>query len=681
MRLFLYYSLRSTWNQLRRVFKTWVFLVAIAAIFGGGLIGLSLSKSGSTIQATAEITSATAGLTDYFHLATISKPHIFELAFTVILFSQITIQILASEKSSSRLFLPADINFLFTSDRKPQEILSFRIMSTVGTMLVATIYLLIQAHSLIERFDISGFTAVMLFLAWIYTIVFGVLLKILIYETTCKRQNLRGYLRYILFGVYGIVAFAFYISYKNSEFQVLATSLVEFLNQSWTHAIPIYGWIKGLVFSSVSGDVFMSVLYAFLTALALIAMQIAIHLLPADFYEEATIRSEELALYYEAANQSDAGLLVMKPSLKNKQINRDGFHFGYGASVYFFKPLYNRFRFAKLHIFSKSSITYFIFSVLIGLFSRKFMDNPSVIGSVVLISGLVLFHSILNPAGEDVRKVSFIMNPENTWKKLFYSLAGGTVNCFLDVFIPLLAGSVISTGNLFDGLRFLPFILSVDFFASAANTFLYTGIPTSFDKTFKQVLQILIMYFAFIPDALFIATSLVRGTVMRGFIYGSITNLVVGLVLFGITGVFLDPAPGNPVQKHITKEEKQTLNTTVSIICLALGLMYCLIVFLQLALPPFFKEKFPDSNVIYTMSYFVPTYAICFPLTVWIIKKSTQRYNNPVSKAEAGNKVRINIRTWLSFIPVCFFLMYSGSAVGLILTNLIKQIVHVSSIS
>ena len=680
MSLFLYYSFHSTWNQLRRVFKTWIFLVALAAVFGGGLIGLSLARSGAALPATSQdIATATSGLSGYFQLATISKADLFEFAFTLILFSQLTIQILASEISASRLFLPADINFLFTSDRKPQEILSFRIMSTVGTMFVATIYILFQARTLIERFEITYFTGEMLLLAWIMTIMFGVLFKILLYELTCKRQIIRSYLRYVLFAVFGIIAAAFYIFYvsKSDYDQVLAMTLIEFFNKPWTHLIPIYGWIKGFVSSAVNGDTFIAILYAVLNILTLIGMRIAIRMIPADFYEEATIRSEELALYYESANQSDSGLLVLKPSSRKKGLQREGFHFGNGASVYFFKPLYNRFRFSMLHVISKSTITYFIFAILVGLFSRKFMETPGAMGSAVLISGLVLFHSILDPVGEDVRKVSFIMNPENTWTKLFYSLCGGTVNCLLDIVVPLIAGSVAATGSFTAGFKFIPFILSVDFFASAANTFLYLAIPTSFDKTFKQVLQILIMYFAFIPDALFIISGIVRGQSFRGFIYGTLVNLFIGLVLFGLTGVLLDPTPGALPKKFLTNEEKKSARTATSVIGLALCMMYCLVVLAQLTLPPIVKEHFPDSSLLYTISYFVPTYCVAFPLTIWTIRRSLAS----IHSSDSNKKRTISFTKWLSFVPVCFFLMYSGSFIGLILTNLFAPLIHVPATS
>ena len=259
--------------------------------------------------------------------------------------SILALHIITAETSASRLFLPADVNFLFASDRTPQEVLTFRILSTIGTAVVAIIYLTFQAPSLSARYNFSNFTVFMLVSTFCISIIFSILFKVIIYEVTCKHPILRNNLRYILFTVFGIIAIAFYFYYKSIDVkeQVFLFALNNFFNAPWTRFIPVYGWVKGMAAYAVEGDNIKAIILFILCIISIIAMWITIRLLPADYYEDATIRSEEVALYMSSVNSNHANLLVLKPHAHNNTSNRDGFHYGSGPTIYFFKPLFNRF--------------------------------------------------------------------------------------------------------------------------------------------------------------------------------------------------------------------------------------------------------------------------------------------------------------------------------------------------
>ena len=85
--LYLYYSIHSTWNQLRKVFKTWLFLIALAAMLGGGLIGLSLTKTTGYLLQAPEMAEISQQIADYFRLEVISRANIIELVVGFLMLS------------------------------------------------------------------------------------------------------------------------------------------------------------------------------------------------------------------------------------------------------------------------------------------------------------------------------------------------------------------------------------------------------------------------------------------------------------------------------------------------------------------------------------------------------------------------------------------------------------------
>lgn len=657
MRLFLYYSFHSTWNQLRKLFKTWLFLVMLASVFGGGLIGLSLSHSGYMAPVSSQAGSIMNDLAEYLNVDIISKAALFELIGGLIVISLFSMQIITAEISASRLFLPADINFLFTSDRTPQQNLTFRILSTVGTMVVATAYMLTQLPSMTTSLGITQYASFVAVIFWILTVIFGILMKVLVYEFTCRHQTLRNNLRYILFAIYIAIAVSFYIVYKNSENQVFLITLNSYFNDPITRFIPVYGWLKGMLAFAVDGDILRSQICIWLCVAVAIALYYAIKVIPADFYEDATIRSEELSLYMAAVNESGANLLVMRPKNRSEKIERDGFHYGGGPSVYFFKPVYNRIRFSKFGIFSKVIVTYLIAGSIASVFAREFMDKSTIYPAVAIIAGLVFFHTVISPAGEDIRKDSFTLVPESTFAKLAWSVLASTAICMMDTAIPLMVASYIAVGNITEGIQFIPLIVSVDFFASMVGIFTYLAIPASIDKTFKQVLQILLLYFALIPDVLFVADGLIRGRSASGFITAGVVDVIFGLLFFGLSGVWLESVSGYTVPEKLNMEETKKGISAFSLIGGALAISYLIVFLLQLLVPPLIIRIFPNAHILYTLSYYIPLYVIAIPACYLIISKSV--------KATPVEKHSLSFSQILSILPVCFFVMYLGSILGL----------------
>ena len=94
----------------------------------------------------------------------------------------------------------------------------------------------------------------------------------LIYETTTTRQHLRRNFRYIILAVLSLVFVGFYIYYKRNENIGMLVCMDNYFNASWTHYIPVYGWLKGMLASSLKGEVGKTLIYMLASLLIAVLM-------------------------------------------------------------------------------------------------------------------------------------------------------------------------------------------------------------------------------------------------------------------------------------------------------------------------------------------------------------------------------------------------------------------------
>ena len=667
MRLALYYSIHTTWNQLRKLFRTWLFLIVLSLLLGGGLIGLGAARFSSEAQSAQNPESSVlpADFMEFFDASGLTAADAAELGAGLVILSVLTMQIIGAEKSVSRLFLPADVNILFASDRSPQEVLSFRLFTTLGTAAVASLYLFFQMPSLVTKFGLTPLAAASFILSWIMTLAFSIQLKILTFEIASRHPFLKKNLRILVMSFLALLFFSFYYSYHVSEERVLLLSAHRFFNAPWTRWIPIWGWLKGIIAFSLHQETGKAVLLAGLSIALLALFTVLIQIMPVDYYEEAVIRCEELALFLENVNSETAGLLVMRGRRKEEGLERDGFRYGKGASVFFHKTMYNRLRFARFGIFTKTMITYLFTGIAGGLFVRMFMDRPSVYPPVFLIAVMAFFRTITSPLSEDVRRDSFVMIPENTWAKLFFSLLGGTLNSALDAAIPLMAGAAAAGVFFPRGLLFLPLVVSVDFFATAVGTFVETVIPTSIDRTFRQVIQILFLYFGMIPDEMIIAFGFISNHPAAGILLAVLVNLLAGTLFSALAGVWLDPCPGKAVKDPGWKVSLSEALSCYSQIGAALCAMYLSVTALQYLMTAVLEILQSKHEVINSLSVTLPVYAAGIPVFLFCTRHM---------RTERKEESSLSAFSLVCAFSCCLFLMYAGNAVGLFLNGFFRSV-------
>ena len=551
MKLFAYYALHTFKNQIKKLFKTWVLIFIVVCIVLGGLIGGVLGlvlgddeplPDGDISQ--TEVVEAPEDWDDFeITLDDAMISNIIELVAGGIVLALIVFTALGADKNGSGIFLPADVSLLFASPMKPQSVLMFRLTTRLGMAVLGSVYLLFQIPNLVMNFGLNIWAALALLPAWCLTIVLATLIQMLLYTLSATYPKVRHFLRPGIYALLVLVTAGYLLTAGQSGGYL--ESAFAFFNGKYSRFIPIWGWLKGFYMYAVEGNLAGALLSLGATLLGGGLLVYLIWHIPADFYEDAMAKSEETAELLEAAqSESSGGVMLKRKKDRSEKLRRDGLRRGSGANVFFFKTLYNRFRFAHMGFFTKTMEFYLVAALGVGAICRFSVGTTSVIPLVLTLGGLSFFRSLGNPLGQDTGMDYFVMIPESAWAKLFWSLMGGTADCFLDVLLPLLAGALLVGANPFLALLWVPLILSVDFYATNVGTFIHLSVPVSAGKTLKQIVQVLFVYFGLVPDivimAVILSLELSPGWLAAAVGFASVFNFGLGFLFFGLSPLFLD---------------------------------------------------------------------------------------------------------------------------------------------
>ncbi|MBO7355486.1 MAG: hypothetical protein J6U50_02535 [Lachnospiraceae bacterium] len=551
MRLFLYYFVHTAINTIKKLLKTWVAFFLIIMVMGGVVgfvVGTIVPKIAGTIseenvteeedeqEDTADEPGAFSTFMDTYGL---DKAGVTDLIVTAAFFFVITLSITSSGKSG-QLFKPADVPMLFSSPLKPQSVLMFRLIMNLGFSLFMTIYMMFQLPNLIFNAGFSTWAAFSIIIAYGFVMVFSTLVQVSFYTIVCRGESGKsksaGKAVYIF---YGVLALALII-YKTVTGKDSISAAISFFGSRKTFWIPFYGWIRGMIYHAICGDTVKSVIYTVLFVIACIGIVILIWNIKADFYEDAMFAAERMAARLEDAKNADKGAVATREKSRSDKLVRDGFHYGFGASVFFYKSIINRFRFGIFRIFSKTmliGVACVLFSVYMLKDTSLKIDPFIVPGALLLV--ITFYRTLGNPLSEDTSREFFVLVPESPFKKIMASLLGSIAVTAIDLALPIiLAGVLLGTSPLNVILWFV-FLLSVSVFGTTVGTFINLSVPGEHAQTVKTMLQVLFIYFGMIPAAAFVVAGVLLGKVAICMIIGAFCNVLLGMLFASLSPHFL----------------------------------------------------------------------------------------------------------------------------------------------
>lgn len=558
MRMFLYYAFHSVKNQLKKLFKTWVLIFILACFLFGGIIGLGAGLIFDETETEDDSSYSAETEEEITEEAFVLPPDIEnpETEFVELIVGGLGLIIVlcfcfSADKSGNAIFLPADVNLLFSAPLRPQTVLMFRLTTQIAAILLSSIYISFNIPNLVLNLGLSVWTAVGFIIALISIMALGKLLQILLYLIASTKPFIKKNLRVVLFGVILLIAALFY-GYTKALGNVTAdeyfVSAFRFFNHPATRFVPIIGCLKMFCVHIVEGNIlgiFINLIGIILTGVLLC---VAIYKVKVDFYEEAMAKSEETAQLQQIA-QEQQGFAKRKKD-RSERIKRSGLERGNGADIFFWKSMYNRFRFAHFKVFTKTSETYLLTTITVILVCKLLLDVNGFIVNMLIIGGFAFFRTLGNPLEEDTSKDFFRLVPEKTVSKLFWSVTAGTVNCLLDIFPAVLLSAIAFGANPLTIIPWMLFIISIDFYGTTTGAFINISVPVNAGKLIKQLIQIMFIYFGLLPDF----GILIAGYLMKGFpislVISAIVNLLIGALFLVLTPAFMDFKEKAPVIKQ-----------------------------------------------------------------------------------------------------------------------------------
>ena len=678
MKLFFYYAFHTTVNQIRKLMKTWVLIFFLCCGLLGGIIGYGAASIENMAEENTGEEEILPEAAEEEHDSVLRKIDLgseerFELIFSVGMLILFAYDALSADRNGGKIFQSSDVNLLFASPLQPQSVLLFRLLTQMGTAVFMVFYLLLQLPNLTLNMGMSLPAALGLIVAFCAAALTGKLLQVLLYTLSSTRPRLRRQLRFWVYAAIAAVAGG-YILFHLSSGLTPWQSAAKFFNAPLTRFIPLWGFLRGFLRAMVEGRWLPALLFL----LALFAAQgILVYIIwhiPADFYEDAMAKSEETAEARRRA-QSEQTSVAMGKRRKDRSdsLLRDGLRHGWGSSVFFYKNMYNRRRFAHFGFLTKTIETYLVTVLAVFLLCNTVFKTDPFLPMVLTLAGFAYFRAMGNPLETDTQMDFFLLIPESLWKKLFFSLLSAAADCLLDVALPLLLAAALGGGHFAEALGWLPFIVSINFYATTVGAFINLSVPVSAGKTVKSIVQVMFVYFGLLPDMGIMAVGLVTGHTALAAILSAAVNILLGLVFFALTPLFLDP-PCRPAPMAYDyagdlREARREFSRAGWALAVILGGGSALQLGLISLLDRFVSGWTEAPYALWAVT-FAPLYLIAFPAGILLLRSVPAR---------AGKRGPVSVRDGAAAVLVSVFFMYAGNILGSLATALLNLLPGVES--
>ena len=555
MRLFLYYATHSLFNTVKKLMKTWVAFILIFMVFGlmMGFVANLFDKDdkdkdtdpadtsisfiqddedpGEEIELEDAINEKIGEhrFSDFVKNNGLSKEQIVDIAISAVFLLVLATNILNSQ-NSSKIFMPADVPMLFSAPMKPQSVLMFRLLCTLGTSLLVSLFMLFQLPNLIINAGLPLWGAVSLVVVYALILVFSTLVQVIFYTITSKFKTGTGNIKTFLAVVYGAIVLGF-AAFTVISKRGIIDALFTYFASPKTLWVPFWGWLRGISYYACTGDAVLSLVYLGLFVVACAVLVLIIWKLKADFYEDAMFAAEHKAEQLENARKTQRGGVATRDKERKGTIDREGFHYGSGANVFLYKAIFNRFRFAKLKLFSTTMIIYTVIAGVVAYFARQYPYGDAFFIPAAVLGVMAFYRTLGDPIREDTSKDFFILIPEKPHKKLMYSLLGCLAVTTIDLLVPMIVSAVILQAKPLNVIVWFAFVLSISFFATVVGTLISLSLPKDQAQTISIIVQMMFFYFGLTPSAAALIIGILTGHVVTAVAIGCAINFVTGFLV------------------------------------------------------------------------------------------------------------------------------------------------------
>lgn len=567
MKMWIYYAFHTFINSIVKLFRSKFIIVLLCSLFMGGIFGMVGGTVAALMIPDKEVESEQEGdeegdiagednlkegdieeeedIVDFNGDGVWDEADIqiacliIQCVATVLMIGFLLMGMYSGSKKGSDIFLMADVNFLFTSPKKPQTVLLFRLSFQMLSLVFISICYVYMLPGIIVALRQKAYVGVAIFTAWILLLLLQKLASILTYTVsstiTGLKQKVVPCIYVIAILVVGIHGAVYLLSDK--DWIVMLEKIYGSHMWNW---FPIVGWLKGAIQEMLDGRILYSMLWFVLLIAACVVLVWGIWRIKADFYEEAmegAAINEEKLLAMQEGRKARLNKKGDAKKTKARAYKEIGTLKGSGASVFFYKELHTRKRSVKLGFLSNMMLTYLLVAATISaiMVYVTHMSNFMVVGLLFLC--IIFFRTIGNPMAAETSRNWLFLVPDNPYKKVFSSLMAGTLFCVIDLLPAMvLAGILLQETPWMVALWYIELVL-VDCVFTIVGMFLQSMLPSSSVDTVKSMIQMMIKVFLM----LFIIGSFFIGYFAVGVWFGLLISIALAFVI-GVAGFFVYPA-------------------------------------------------------------------------------------------------------------------------------------------
>ncbi|MBU3114788.1 putative ABC exporter domain-containing protein [Clostridium lacusfryxellense] len=368
----------------------------------------------------------------------------------------------SSINNGATFFRSADINLVFTSPISPQKVLIYGFLKQIYSSFIAVFFVLFQGYTINRFSNIKSYGMGVIIFGLFIMLIFTSILKMLLYSVASKSQRNKVVLRnaFKFLGVFIIIVYFIELYITRSPLKAVSS----LLNSSVIPYIPVYGWAREIIISSMTGISTMFFVYTGLIIACGSLCGYVVYSMKLDYYEDVLASTEIKETAIASMRTGERFVQTGKKARvrKVKYIKK-----GRLASAIFWRQIleYKKTGFALINVMS---IIYAVIAITAGIFSP--IKNLTLVLGVMIY--LQLIFSFNSKWQRDLSNPYIYMIPDHAFKKVIYVTA-------VDNFKNIVDGSIVFviTGIFFKS-NFLLIILNIIAYASIGSLFIYGGILT-----------------------------------------------------------------------------------------------------------------------------------------------------------------------------------------------------------
>ncbi|MDI9469783.1 MAG: putative ABC exporter domain-containing protein [Bacillota bacterium] len=350
-------------------------------------------------------------------------------------------------KQGGLTFSEADTHFLFTAPISPQAVLIYSLVSTLGSLLVSTIFMFYQLPHLYNA-GLRGFSLLAVFFGWFVMLavsqIASMLLFLIVQAKPELRRPLQGAILALPLATIVLVLLALPWDTLRSSLEnplAFAAFADRALSSPTLRLLPLVGWLHSLLRITIRGFDLTGIIALILLAISTVLMIVAIRHSEADYYEVAAARVVELA---ERVKKTEKG---QNPD-RRYSVGHQGIGPGEGAVAFYHKHLREFRRLRPAFVGIMNLVYLAVLAPTAWILQNENVSAPASALILVLVCWLILYwHGLSLPLNDELTNPLFFTSPIAPQAKLVQATRFSLLRIVIDVAPAWLVAGIVAGLN------------------------------------------------------------------------------------------------------------------------------------------------------------------------------------------------------------------------------------------